>query len=47
MRDERREIMWDEDSANLDAFVITIVRFLRVQIYKTDLIETKKRRTTH
>lgn len=34
----------DEDFAHLDAFVVTTVRFLRVQIYKTDLTETKRER---
>lgn len=28
--------------AHLDAFVITTVRFLMVQIYKTDLIDRKR-----
>lgn len=32
----------DEDSAHLDAFVVAIVFFLRVKIYKTDLRETKR-----
>ena len=39
---EGLERMQDEDSAHLDAFLIAIVRFLRVQTYKTDLRETKR-----
>lgn len=31
------ESIHEGGGANLEAFVITIVRFLRVQIYKTDL----------
>lgn len=44
-RGERRErTSVDEDSAHLNASVITTVGFLRVQIYKTDLRETKRER---
>lgn len=39
-----QRMMVDEDSAHLHTFVITIVCFLRVQIYKTDLKETKRKR---
>lgn len=39
-----KEWLFSADCAHLDAFVITTVCFLRVQIYKTDLRETKRER---
>lgn len=39
----REQMSVEEKSAHLDAFVITTVSFLWVQIYKTDLRVKKKR----
>lgn len=38
---------WHVDSAHLDDFVIAAVRFLRVQVYKTDLRGDRKVKMKH